>query len=551
MAITYQNLKVQGILKVSRIKGFSMILRPGEHGKAVLTAELEDSIDFMEMTSNQAGQKITILGSNEEGKQITLFSGVIKTWEYKCFSHHMEIKTELVTGSFLLDQRKKNRSFQDGNMTYKNIVESILSERKDGDAIFSCGEDKIERPLIQYNETDWEFIKRLASHYQTSIIPEVTLGEPKFFFGMERTYKSNTIIQTDYKVGVDEKYFQLGGKESRFMKNDFMYYEISSSENYAIGEEVIFNGKQTFICSKVGELMKGELLFCYQLATIDFISVKKSYNSIFSGATLKGTVLETKKEFVKIHLDMDAEQEKGTAYYFPWTPSTGNLFYCMPQVGTKVALYIRSEDEQTARGVHCIRTNGDSNGNMKEVYKKYFTTEHGKRMELFPESIGFHGTSETAPLFIQTEDGQGVQIESNQVFQMIAKDEIRIQGEFLKINAPKQVTLMKSSNRSTTVFNICNEFDVKGKIGGLSGADTMRYVALEDNSTQNKTTGALSMGDPVLIGGKSNAPGPKILKKSKQTELIPSDLMSKESCLYEEYLLEGVKEKVESLHFHI
>lgn len=57
------------------------------------------------------------------------------------------------------------------------------------------------------------------------------------------------------------------------------------------------------------------------------------------------------------------------------------------------------------------------------------------------------------------------------------------------------------------------------------------------------------MKDPVLIGGKSSSPGPKIVKKMIQEELLPDKLMTTGACAYEKYLLKGIKEKVDSLDF--
>ena len=48
------------------------------------------------------------------------------------------------------------------------------------------------------------------------------------------------------------------------------------------------------------------------------------------GTVLTGRILETRKELVKMHLDIDREQTPQGAYWFPWKPVTGNLLYCMP-----------------------------------------------------------------------------------------------------------------------------------------------------------------------------------------------------------------------------
>ena len=39
-------------------------------------------------------------------------------------------------------------------------------------------------PLVQYSETGWEFAKRLASHFNTTITPDMDSGLPRFWMGL-------------------------------------------------------------------------------------------------------------------------------------------------------------------------------------------------------------------------------------------------------------------------------------------------------------------------------------------------------------------------------
>lgn len=72
----------------------------------------------------------------------------------------------------------------------------------------------------------------------------------------------------------------------------------------------------------------------------------KFYNDIVSGMSLLGEVAKDDKEVVYVKLDID-EGEGGT-YPYPFRPETGNMMYCMPQVGTKVSLYFPNCDEKNA-----------------------------------------------------------------------------------------------------------------------------------------------------------------------------------------------------------
>ena len=76
------------------------------------------------------------------------------------------------------------------------------------------------------------------------------------------------------------------------------------------------------------------------------------------GAVITGRILETRQEFVKVHLGIDRAQDADSGYEFPWTPATGNLLYCMPEKGTKAAVYFGSADEASGSVIYAVRENG-------------------------------------------------------------------------------------------------------------------------------------------------------------------------------------------------
>ena len=64
---------------------------------------------------------------------------------------------------------------------------------------------------------------------------------------------------------------------------------------------------------------------------------KRRANERLKGVRLKGTVRRAEMESIYIRLDMDKEEKAD--YPWPWVPETGNLCYCIPEIGTEVMLY--------------------------------------------------------------------------------------------------------------------------------------------------------------------------------------------------------------------
>ena len=224
------------------------------------------------------------------------------------------------------------------------------------------------------------------------------------------------------------------------------------------------------ICQKTAEMVNGELKFTYILAKKAFIYNRKYYNEKIIGQCLQGTVLKVENETIKIHLDIDKEQEEKTAYFYDWVPSTGNLFYCMPKVGTKVSLYICNRDEQSAKAINCVRTNGENCSELQNYNNRYFTSEHNKRIYLLPDEMGIQGAAGSPSLQMLLQDDSGIMLQSNKEFTISASQAIGITGENVTLSAPKQVTLSKSSSGGSATVNICNQFDIEGQIGKLDGS---------------------------------------------------------------------------------
>ena len=95
-----------------------------------------------------------------------------------------------------------------------------------------------------------------------------------------------------------------------------------------------------------------------------------------------GSIVGTQGEQVEVAFDIDKSAAGGNRYGF--APATGNLMYCMPQKGTKTALYIGNGDEAQGIATGCIRTNGSTCEGTGSPEKKSFRSEHGKGMDLYP-----------------------------------------------------------------------------------------------------------------------------------------------------------------------
>ena len=96
---------------------------------------------------------------------------------------------------------------------------------------------------------------------------------------------------------------------------------------------------------------------------------------------------------VYLKLDMDGADGKALHPY-SWIPPTGNVMYCMPQEGTEAYLYFPEAEEGSAYAVSGIHNS--SCPVFADAQSRGLVTEHGKKMQLYTEELGFLGGQEEA-----------------------------------------------------------------------------------------------------------------------------------------------------------
>ena len=194
--------------------------------------------------------------------------------------------------------------------------------------------------------------------------------------------------------------------------------------------------------------------------------------------TLLGEVEKTDKEEVYINLRID-NGKKGT-YPYPFRPETGNMLYNMPQKGTTVSLYIPNHDERFAMIINSIRQN--TSQDMTDPSKRTFTTEHGKKLDLYKDQMKLK--SKTTGTKVGLADEDTIFIKSHKNINIIAKEEILLKAKVININAKEELNLIKGDIQSGIVESSITEsieIDTKAKDKTqITGTKVENYAAIEE-----------------------------------------------------------------------
>ncbi len=480
--LTYDRIRIRGGFGLAILRDIKLHIRPNDHADVEFNGIVDADTGFTEIDKEIEGQEVSMDVLEDTGKTSSLFRGLARQVYVIREGEIFYIQGRLASGTYLLDMERKSRSFQDVSMTYKDVVNKVLEDTPHAAAIFTVGQNaKIGKPLIQYLETDWEFIKRLASHFGSFVIPEVTDSKPRFWFGMRSGSGQAVFSETDYDSVTSDTYYELGGAEAGLKRSDYFHYVVRDGQNHMIGDKTTFKSKNLVICEKHACMEHGHLVFSYHIGRDTIAGTKKTYNEKITGMSLLGTVLETQGQNVKIQLDIDKQQSKAAAYPYPWAPATGNLMYCMPQVGTRVSLYFGNHDEHSAKAVNCVRTNGSASPLMADPNMRYFTTEHGKQLQLFPDSLGLSGGgSEQVPLQMNLSDNLELLFQSHKSFLIHAKERITFEAEkLIRVSAPLQLTLAQAGGGQATL-NMNNQYDIIGLASMLSGSVHTAFPNYDD-----------------------------------------------------------------------
>ncbi len=449
------------------------------------------------------GNPLSVYTENGE-KRDSVFCGFIRTLQISREGNGYMAELEGISGTELLDREKKSRSFQDTGMTYKELVRTVLTDTSGAQVIFHIEDRVIGAPVYQYQETDWEFLKRTASHLNTSLLPAAVLPKPEFHFGLPEGKEQKGETAQVTKIWSDLSCCRKREDPYQMLKGRFLCRETSGYERWKVGDRVILDGRNLVVVGTAGKLENGLLVWRCTVSEPEAFGTARYENRALAGVSLVGTVLETKGESVRVKLDIDREQRADRAYWYPWMPETGNVMYCMPEKGERIA--ITFDDEQgNARGSRSLRRNGSGHGEMQDVSRRYFTTAKNKRMYLLPSGLGFTDLAQKESLKLELDDTAGVSLESGKNISILAEDGVWLYGSRVSLDAPKEISLVRRDLTSPTVINMCNGFDSVGKFGKvqMEGRKAEDFPAISSDEGSYDLSGEerrIMASTPVLAG---------------------------------------------------
>ena len=340
--------------------------------------------------------EIELSGSNQNVRR-KIFCGIVDYFEILDYgSYGCRILMKAFSKSVIFDRKneKKYRVFQDTSLMFSDIINEInkdYADKKLEIKYSDIAKKQIGNLIVQFDETDWEFLVRLASQLKTGmfVIEQgiilfgiVEMGEIK----KENKYFSDYSLVRDYKN---------------------LYYKVQSNKVINLGDTVFISkntgendkdssgNKGNFSVLKTRIFLKNFILKSEFLATdIGSYHIFKKYNEKIKGCRIEanvervfedGGIAKMEVRFAeglkKIVQERSNDESNDKAYddygikrfplsYQTFYSQTNTGFFCTPEVNDTVEVYFPNEDERFAKVSWAINNKG--NGRFSDYTKRNF-----------------------------------------------------------------------------------------------------------------------------------------------------------------------------------
>lgn len=411
------------------IRDITIMRTVNAHAEASVTVQIRDGQEeeYLGMLTGEAWVKITGISGQDAGAIHTvLFHGIVTDFSFSHDSYGTTMHLALASGTVLMDLKPHFRVFQNENTLCAAIHEKIVCAYPEGRVMIAeGGGDRPEGVLIQYHETDWEFLKRTAAGAGRCLVPDsskkgvrYTIGLPE---GMKRDLPTDRIrIKLDMR-GYMEK--TLGGM-AWLRTADMPELVITDREICQIGDRITYQGKEYYICQIETGYQGGECLHTYHLRTKEALSPSAIPHEAVTGCSFDAVVTGVQKDRVQVEIAQDEwnaqDGKKWFLYATVYSSPDGTGWYCMPEPGDSVRLHV-PESEEDSFVMSAVHRETDA-ARQNPDYKS-FKTKYGKEILFTPDSILM---TNNQGMTVEMNDSEGIMITSDRDIVVEAKENLTI-----------------------------------------------------------------------------------------------------------------------------
>lgn len=401
------------------------------HAKASIIMRIKDQYkeQYATILAKEMWVKITAVGEQEVSDSsinTVLFYGLVTDFSFCMNGYETIFNLELTSGTVLMDLKPHFRVFQNEESYCIDICKKVAEEYVDSRVTITEGEeDQTGGVIIQYNETDWEFLKRLAGRTSRYLVPNVIRKGTKFSIGLPEGKKKT--IQTDkLQVKLDMKEFME--KSHNGMRDlqisNMLEITVEEREIFELGDILPYQGKDYFVYRILTNYNGEECIHTYYLKTKEALKVLPRLNHSLTGFSCHAVITNIKKDKVQVNILEDEwkgqDGVKWFLYATVYSSSDGTGWYCMPEVGDSVRLSV-PEKEEDSFIISAVHKETDSSRQNPDY--KSFKTKYGKEILFTPDSLLMTNNN---GMMLEMHDSEGITITSDKDIVIQAEENLTV-----------------------------------------------------------------------------------------------------------------------------
>ena len=346
-AITYKDLYLSfgEVISMDRLE---IVQSPNRHGRLRLSAVLNG--EGGGEVFDELPEDVSVL-YKEDGEEKVLFKGMVTDSSMKRVGNHRKLELKAYDATYLLDTKRKTRSFQDTARTNHSVIAEVMKEYPECICMKNLPESPIGRIWFQYEETEWEFLRRFLSSYSDSLYADATYHTARFQAGLSPEDIEVEWDDCPYGMGKNlERYDFLSQNGFDGIGIDkFIEYSVDSYGLYTLGSRLVYKGRRWYVGKLERRLTDGLLTSTYRLQQREGLLTPQEYNRRITGVSLDGKTVQVQGDTVRVSMNGDMTTEQGT-YWFPYSTVAsspdGSGWYSMPEVGDSIRVYFPTCDEK-------------------------------------------------------------------------------------------------------------------------------------------------------------------------------------------------------------
>ncbi|MWC30011.1 nucleic acid/nucleotide deaminase domain-containing protein [Paenibacillus sp. MMS18-CY102] len=462
-AATYRHLQIEWAFGGIRLEELELTHGIGEHARMRVVGKISEQQeqDIVKHADSETVIELHLL-DNKGQRQQTLFMGALNETAIHVRHGVRTLVADAISHTFAMDTVRKDRSFQHAGGKLMDIADSIIGAYPGGDMIdMAFDEQEAGQFIMQYEETDWVFLRRLASFAGADLVPDVTAHKPRLCIGLPEGRRQielpeDALCTTRRNA---KQYWQRqanGWKDAE--ETDGITYTFERSDVLQLGDEVKRGGQLFVVMERRGKLKHGLFKWTYACGRPEGLRRERVYNRAIIGASIEGKVMAVSRDQVKLHLDMDDVQGVEEARWFPYSAEGNQVWYMMPEKGTPVKLYFPSADEDEAMVIQSVRQAPRGEHAAKQEAKmsdpgvKSFSNPQGKGFTLGDKELEM--TAKEGQLYISLNEYLGVRLNSALGVSIHAAGNLRLEGATVHLEGMEGLSITAGSDTIELVEDV-------------------------------------------------------------------------------------------------